>query len=114
MARQDQDTLLARKAQIEKELTVARVSDFTDAPTEVVGIGNVVELTEGSTGNKVTYSILGAWDSLPEKNILSYKTPLGQSLISKKEGDVVKTVIDDTEEFWTINRITRWVDLQKK
>ncbi len=113
MARQDQDMLLARKSQLEIDLTLARVSDFSDAPAEIVGIGNVVELTEGSTGNKVTYSILGAWDSLPEKNILSYKTPLGQSLISKKEGDAVKTVIDDTEEVWTINRISRWVDLQK-
>ena len=113
MARQDQDTLLARKAHLERDLTLASVSDFKDAPSDVVGVGNVVTLIEGSTGNSVTYSILGAWDSHPEENILSYKTPLGQSLISKKEGDVVKTVIDDTEELWTIQKISRWVDLQK-
>ncbi len=113
MAREDQDMLLARKSQLEREMTIARVSDFADAPSDIVGVGNVVKLIEGSSGNAVTYSILGAWDSRPEENILSYKTPLGQSLISKKEGDVVRTVIDDTEELWTIEKISRWVDLQK-
>lgn len=113
MARQDQDTLLARKAQLESDLSAAKVTDFTDAPRDVVGIGNVVELEIGSSGQVVSYSILGAWDSKPEENILSYKTPLGQKLISKKVGDTVKTVIDDTEEEWTIKRIDRWVDVKK-
>ena len=60
------------------------------------------------------YSILGAWDSKPEENILSYKTPIGQSLLAQKVGSTVKTVIDETEEEWTIQSISRWVDLQGK
>ena len=112
MAREDQDTLLARKGELEDEIRRARVTDFTDAPMDTVGIGNVVELLVGSTGKTVSYSILGAWDSKPEENILSYKTPIGQSLLSKKVGSTVKTVIDDTEEQWTIKSISRWVDLQ--
>ena len=113
MARQDQDTLLARKSHLEQELRQARVTDFGDAPTDTIAIGNVVELEVGSTGKTVTYYILGAWDSIPEENVLSYKTPLGQSLISKKVGNTVTTVIDDTEETWTIKSISRWVELQK-
>ncbi|AWT60061.1 MAG: Transcription elongation factor GreA [Candidatus Moanabacter tarae] len=114
MAREDQDTLLARKGELETEIRLARVTDFTDAPLELVGIGNVVELLIGSTGKTVSYSILGAWDSKPEENILSYKTPIGQSLLSQKVGSTVKTVIDETEEEWTIKSISRWIDLQGK
>ena len=114
MAREDQDTLLARKGELETEIRLARVTDFTDAPMEVVGIGNVVELLIGSTGKTVRYSILGAWDSKPEENILSYKTPIGQSLLAQKVGSTVKTVIDEMEEEWTIQSISRWVDLQGK
>ncbi len=110
MAREDQDTLLARKGELEDEIRRARVTDFSDAPEDTVGVGNIVQLVVGSTGKTVNYSILGAWDSKPEENILSYKTPIGQSLLAQKVGSTVKTVIDDTEEQWTIKSISRWVD----
>lgn len=110
MARQDQDTLMARKSQLEVELARARVTDFQDAATSVIGIGNVVEVTEGSTKKSHHYAILGAWDSNPDKHILSYKTPLAQSLIGKKVGDTVETLIGGHREQWTIKAITRWVE----
>ncbi len=110
MARQDQDTLLARKAQLEVDLGRARVTDFQDAPTDVVGVGSVVQVVQKSSKRSHKYALLGAWDSAPEKNILSYKTPLGQSLLGKRVGDTVKTEIDGQVEEWTIERISRWVD----
>lgn len=110
MARQDQDILLARKAQLESELSRATITDFKDASTETVSVGSVVELMEGSTGEKHRYAILGAWDSNPERSILSYKTPLGQSLLGKQKGDRVTTKIDGIEEEWTIQSIKRWID----
>lgn len=113
MARQDQDTLLAHKAQMETDLARARVTDFSEASKDIISIGSVVELREGSTGKMHTYAILGAWDSKPEENILSYKTPLAQSLLSKQKGDTVTTEIDNTEETWTVESIKRWVDLKK-
>jgi transcription elongation GreA/GreB family factor len=56
---------------------------------------------------------LGAWDSNPEKGILSYKTPLGQNLLGKKVGDVVRTEIEGSVEEWTLRKIERWVDQPK-
>ena len=111
MARQDQDLLLARKNELEVNLSIANVTDFTDANKETVGIGNVVTLKEGSTNQTRKYSILGAWDSDPDNDILSYKTPLAQSIIGKKVNDTVSTNIDGNEEQWTILTIERWVDL---
>ena len=112
MARQDQDTLLSRKERIELDLARAQITDFTDAPTDVIGIGNVVELLQHSTGQNTSYSILGAWDSDPENNILSYETPLGYVLLSKRIGETVETNIDNTSEKWTINKISRYVDVK--
>jgi transcription elongation factor GreA len=110
MARQDQDTLMARKAQLEVELARARVTNFKDASTDVIGIGNIVQVNEGSTNKAHHYAILGAWDSNPEKHILSYKTPLAQSLIGKTVGDKVETMIGGHREQWTIKSITRYTD----
>ncbi|MEM7792754.1 MAG: transcription elongation factor GreA, partial [Verrucomicrobiota bacterium] len=110
MARQDQDILLSRKNELEVDLSRARVTDFTDATTDNVGIGSVVSLKEGSTGKSVSYSILGAWDSDPDNDILSYKTPLAQQLLGKSNGETVSTEIGGNEEKWTILKIARWVD----
>ncbi|MEC9228701.1 MAG: GreA/GreB family elongation factor [Verrucomicrobiota bacterium] len=112
MARQDQDILLSRKNELEVDLSRARVSDFTDVSSDVVGIGSVVELKEGSSGKTRRYSILGAWDSDPDNDVLSYKTPLAKQLLGKKTGEVVTTKIGGNEEDWTVLKLARWVDMK--
>ncbi|MEO0796948.1 MAG: GreA/GreB family elongation factor, partial [Verrucomicrobiota bacterium] len=109
MARQDQDTLMARRAILERDINRARITDFTDAGADTVGVGSIVKLTN-SDGQAEEYAILGAFDSAPEKNILSYKTPLGQALLGKGPATTVKTEIDGNEVQWTIESIERWVD----
>lgn len=109
MARQDQDILLSRKNELEVDLSRARITDFTEATTENVGIGCLVELQERSTGNKHRYAILGAWDSDPENDILSYKTPLAKQLLGKQKGEVATTHIGSNEEEWTILNIELWL-----
>mgnify|MGYP001057003627 CR=1 FL=1 len=111
MSRQEQDILLSRKSELERDINRAQVTDFKDAPSENVGIGSVIEL-EQSTGQIQTFSILGAWDSIPEKNILSYQTPLARALTGKKAGETVSIEIDGHHQDWTIKSIARWIDKQ--
>lgn len=110
MARQEQDILLSRKNELEVAINKARVTDFSDASTDSVSIGSVVDLKQASSNETVTYSILGAWDGDPEKHILSYQTPLAKALLGKKAGDQVVVEIDGHEESWTVQDIARWVD----
>lgn len=112
MARQDQDVLLARKALLEAEISKARLADFADATNDAVSIGSIVDVIQKSSGKKHTFAILGAWDSNPEENIISYKTPLGQSLLSKKIGDTVPLTLEGNQDPWTITNISRWVDVK--
>ena len=109
MAKEEQQTLMARKDLMEREFVQARITDFSEASTETVGIGSIVTLIRTSSGETQTYTILGAWDSDPDNNILSYKTLLAQRLLGKKTGDAVKTPLDDTEAEWSIEMIERWV-----
>lgn len=110
MAKEEQQTLMARKSLMEREFVQARITDFSEASDDIVGIGSVVTLVHIDSSRTQTYTILGAWDSDPERNILSYKTLLAQRLLGKKQGDRVKTPIDDTEEEWSIQNLRRWVD----
>lgn len=112
MARQDQEVLLARKALLETELSKAIITDFSDASADTVSIGSVIEALEGSHESIQTFTILGAWDSDPDKHILSYKTPLAQTLLGKKVGDRVEIEIAQNKSIWTVKKISRWVDVR--
>ncbi|MDR3144534.1 MAG: GreA/GreB family elongation factor [Puniceicoccales bacterium] len=105
MARQDQETLLARKVQLEEELRMAQVVDFGSVDTSMVSIGSVVKLRQVESGESIEYTILGAWDSDPAKNMISYRANMAQMLLGKKENDIVETVSDDNRERWKIESI---------
>ncbi len=109
MAKQDQAVLMAQKGQLEKDLGRARITDFKEVTTEIVGVGSVVETKLVSSGKTSRYTVLGAWDSVPEQNIIAYKTPLGQALLGKKVGETVKVKIGSSEEAYTITAIDRHV-----
>ncbi|OIR07312.1 transcription elongation factor GreA [mine drainage metagenome] len=111
MAKQDQQVLMAQKANLERELSHARMTDFKDTATDQVGIGSVV-VVRNDAGATVSYTILGAWDSDPAQHIISYKTPFGQSLLGKKTGDRVIVRSGNTEESYQIATISRYADQQ--
>jgi transcription elongation GreA/GreB family factor len=115
MARQEQDTLLARKDQLEAEISRAQTTTFQDSPTDIVGVGSVVTMHRvNGKKEKVCYAILGAWDSDPERNILSYQTALGQAILSKSVGSLAALTIGDRKEEWEIDKIERWVDIKDR
>ena len=78
--------------------------------SEAISVGSVVDLQLSSSKEDVSYSILGAWDGNPEKNILSYRTPLAKALMGKQKDDSVAVEIDGYEETYTVKAIRRWVD----
>ena len=67
-------------------------------------------LSDTDSGEKQKYVILGAWDSDPDNNILSYLTPLGQRLLGKSIGDNLETEVEGNVQSWKIEDLKRWVD----
>jgi len=85
-----QSVLMRRKGELEQMLERARGSNFDNVDTQQVSVGTVVTVRDLETDSTLTYSILGAWDSEPEKGILSYQTALGQALLGKHPGEVAE------------------------
>jgi transcription elongation GreA/GreB family factor len=110
MAKQDQSVLMGQKAQLERDLARARITDFAEASTDAVSVGTIVDLRDVATGKAVRYSVLGAWDSDPDKHVLAYKTPLGQAIMGKKVGEHVKLKIGNAHQELQISGISRYVD----
>lgn len=106
MAREHDETLSARRAQLQRDIAKAEVVDFTQAPVDVVGIGSVVTVEKDGSAKQIC-SIRGAWDSDPDKNVYSYKTPFAQALLDHKVGDIVETNIEGHKTSWKIVKIER-------
>ena len=73
----------------------------------------MVTLDDKTAGERIVYTILGAWDGDPENSIISYKTPLGTSLLSKHVGDEVNVQIGDQDNTVVVKAISRYVDKKK-
>ena len=109
MAKQDQSVLMAQKAQLERDLARARVTDFKDATTDQASIGTVVEVRKVADGSSTTFTIVGAWDGDPDRHLISYKTAFGAALLGRKPGEVVKVKTAGGDEEFTIVGIARYV-----
>jgi transcription elongation GreA/GreB family factor len=86
-AKEMQAVLMRRKAELEAMIVAAQGTDFSGVKGDEVAIGTVVEYVHAEGGQKKTVTILGAWDSDPEKGILSYQTAVAQALLQRKIGD---------------------------
>ncbi len=88
-AKEMQKLLMTRKTELEIELAKASATDFSDSDPSSVSIGTIVHVTDVGQQTQENFTILGAWDSDPDRGIISYLSPLAQQLIHRKPGDEV-------------------------
>lgn len=86
-AKQMQAVLVRRRSELERDLGKARGTSFENPDTSRVSIGTIVTVRDKSSQKQETYTILGAWDGDPDRNIISYQTAIGQALLGKKAGE---------------------------
>ncbi len=104
-AKEMQKLLMRRKDELETQLIRSRGTDFSNARTDVVSIGTVVQATNLDSNQPETFTILGAWDSDPDKGIVSYLSPVAQSLLNRKVGDEVEFEVNGAKRRHRIEHI---------
>ena len=86
-AKEMQRVLSRRRAEMERDLGIARGTDFANPDTQIVSIGTIVTIKEVTDGRVDVYSIMGAWDSDPKAGVISYKAAIAQALLGHKVGE---------------------------
>ncbi|HWX20929.1 MAG TPA: GreA/GreB family elongation factor [Candidatus Binatia bacterium] len=104
-AKEMQKLLMRRKGELENQLVRARGTDFVGARTDVATIGTVVRALDLEANQPEEFTILGAWDSDPEKGVVSYLSPVAQSLLNHKVGDEVEFEIHGVRHHHRIEAI---------
>jgi transcription elongation GreA/GreB family factor len=100
-----QKLLMRRKSELEAQLVRARGTDFANVRTDVVSIGTIVGVTDLAASNSEIFTVLGAWDSDPEKGVISYLTPVAQSLLNHKTGEEIDFDLEGTKKRYRIDTI---------
>jgi len=101
-AKETQRLLLQQKAELEAMLAKAQATDFSQVTGEVVEPGTVVTIVDVESGISETITILGAWENDPDRNIISYLSPIAQALMGKKVEDLVEVQFSSTPHTYRI------------
>ena len=90
-AKDKQGFIEGRILEIDSKLAAAQVIDPStlDAGGRVV-FGATVDLEEESTGQEVTYQIVGDDEADLKKGLISISSPIARSMIGKEAGDVAE------------------------
>jgi len=107
-AKEMQKILMRRKDELETQLTRARGTDFSNTRTDAVSIGSVVVATDLGTNQSEAFTILGAWDSDPDKGVISYLSPVGAALLNHKVGEEVEFEFHGAKHRHRIEKIEPW------
>lgn len=90
-AKDRQGFIEGRIAEIESKLSTAQIIDpsAVDAGGRVV-FGSTVDLEEETTGEAVTYQIVGEDEADLKLGLVNISSPIARALIGKEEGDVAE------------------------
>jgi transcription elongation factor GreA-like protein/transcription elongation GreA/GreB family factor len=104
-AKEMQKILMRRKGELESQIVRARGADFANPRTDVVSVGTEVKVTDLDSNNPERFIVLGAWDSNPEKGVISYLTPVAQALLNRKPQEEVEVPVDNAKKRYRIDSI---------
>lgn len=106
-AKATQRVLLRRSEELSRLLAQADPTDFANVDCSTTGMGTQVTFS-APKNRTVVYTILGAWDSVPEENIVAYSSKLGAKLIGHSVGDKLRLPLEmgGTPVMMTIKSIT--------
>jgi len=89
-ARNRQDYVRARIANLRKRLSDLSMIDITRLPTDRVGYGSTVLLYDVDSGEELTYKLVMAEDADIAERKISTSSPIGRGLMARSEGDEVE------------------------
>jgi transcription elongation factor GreA len=89
-ARNRQDYVRARIANLRKRMADLSMLDLTRLPKDRVAYGSTVELYDVDSGDEITYKLVMAEDAEIAENKISTTSPIGRGLMGKRAGEEVE------------------------
>jgi transcription elongation factor GreA len=104
-AKEEQAMLQNRINRLRTDLSEAQVIKNEEISNDFITFGTHVILDDLLSKKTTEYTILGPYESDTEKNIISYKSPLGYNLLDKRKDDVIEFEINDKKYQYKVKEI---------
>ena len=103
-AKERQGQVEAQIADIEDKVSRAQIIDPTTLSGDKIVFGTTVTLLD-ENDKPVKYQIVGQTEADANQGRISYNSPLGRALITKKVGDEIEVTVPSGDKFYLVEKI---------
>jgi transcription elongation factor GreA len=111
-ARERQDFVRLRLGQLKQRLADLSMINFDKIPRDRISLGSKVVLLDVDKNEEITYRLVTSEDADAAKGLISTTSPIGRSLLNKREGDTVEVKIPSGTRTFEVIRFTTMHDGQ--
>jgi transcription elongation factor GreA len=112
-AKQRQEILNAKLANLRKRLAEVAMINFEKIPRDRVSYGSTVVLYDAQKSAEITYKLVSVEESDIQKGFISTSSPIGKGLLNRQEGDAVKITTPGGVKEFEILKLTTIHDDQE-
>ena len=109
-ARERQDFVRVRLGQLKQRLADLSLINFDKIPRDRISLGSKVVLLDLDKNEEVTYKLVTSEDANVAAGLISTTSPIGRSLLNKREGDTVEVKIPSGTRTFEIISFTTMYD----
>src|ERR1051326_6674160 len=111
-ARERRDFVRVRLGQLKQRLADLSLINFDKIPRDRISLGSTVQLLDVDKDEKITYKLVTSEDANVTQGLISTTSPIGRSLLNKREGDTVEVKIPSGTRTFEILSFTTMFDNQ--
>jgi len=105
-ARERQDFVRVRLSQLKQRLADLSLVNFDKIPHDRISLGSTVVLLDVDRNEEITYRLVTSEDANAPQGLISTTSPIGKSLLNKKQGDEVEVKIPAGSRNFEVIRFT--------
>jgi transcription elongation factor GreA len=109
-ARERQDFVRVRLGQLKQRLADLSMINFDRIPRDRISLGSTVVLMDVDKNEEITYKLVTSEDANVTQGLISTTSPIGRSLLNKREGDTVEVKIPSGTRTFEVLRFTTMHD----
>jgi transcription elongation factor GreA len=113
-ARERQDFVRVRLGQLKQRAADLSLINFDKIPRDRISFGSKVELLDVDKDEKITYKLVTSEDANVAAGLISTTSPIGRSLLNKRQGETVEVKIPSGMRTFEILSFTTMYDDQAK
>ena len=106
MAKQRQVYVNARLGQLKKRVGELAMVNLNNIPRDKVAFGSTITIFDNTKNEEIEYKLVTSEEADVTKGLISTTSPIGRSLMGKKEGDTVTVVTPNGNRDLEILKLT--------